>query len=149
MVMRPGPWRMLPEPTSSPMPDFASPYARTLGLTLAHDDGGIIVTMPMGDGVMGRPGFLHGGAIAGLLEYAAWATLLADLEDGAKIKPIAITVDFMRGGKPIDSFASAAIVREGRRIANVIATAWQDDPAKPIASANLKFLIERPVSSVD
>jgi uncharacterized protein (TIGR00369 family) len=126
------------------MSDFASPYARTLGLTLAHEGDRIVVTMPEGDGVMGRPGFLHGGAIAGLLDYAAWATLLADLEDGAKIKPIAITVDFMRGGKPINSFASAVIVREGRRIANVIATAWQDDPAKPIASANLKFLIERP-----
>ena len=127
------------------MSDFTSPYARTLGLTLAHTDhGGIVVTMPMGDGLMGRPGFLHGGAIAGLLDYAAWATLLADLEDGARIKPIAITVDFMRGGKHADSFASAVIVREGRRIANVIATAWQDDPAKPIASANLKFLIERP-----
>jgi uncharacterized protein (TIGR00369 family) len=143
MAMRPGPWRMSLEPISSPMPDFASPYARTLGLTLAHGDGGIVVTMPMGDGVMGRPGFLHGGAIAGLLEYAAWATLFAALEDGARIKPIAITVDFMRGGKHADSYASAIIVREGRRIANVIANAWQDDAAKPIASANLKFLVER------
>jgi uncharacterized protein (TIGR00369 family) len=129
------------------MPDFTSPYARTLGLTLSHDDHAIVVTMPMSDGVMGRPGFLHGGAIAGLLDYAAWATLLAHLEDGARIKPIAITVDFMRGGKHADSYASATIVRQGRRIANVTATAWQDDDAKPIASANLKFLLERPAQA--
>ena len=36
-----------------------------------------------------------------------------------------------------------AIVRLGRRIANVSVAAWQDDETKPAAAANLKFLIER------
>lgn len=125
------------------MSEFASPYARTLGLTLSRDSGAAVVTMAAHDGTSGRPGFLHGGAIAGLLDYAAWVTLMDALEDGARIKPIAITVDFMRGGRMEASHASARIVREGRRIANVVATAWQDDPDKPMASANLKFLIER------
>lgn len=126
------------------MPDFTSPYARTLGLTLSRDSGQAVVTMPPGDGVAGRPGFLHGGAISGLLDYAAWVTVMDALEDGVRVKPISITVDFMRGGKLENAHASAQITRLGRRIANVVATAWQDDAAKPIASANLKFLIERP-----
>lgn len=126
------------------MADLNSPYARLLGLTLARGDDRAVVSMPAGNGVAGRPGFLHGGAISGLLDYAAWVTLSDALEEGARIKPIAITVDFMRGGKLDTAHASAAIVREGRRIANVVATAWQDDEAKPIASANIKFLIERP-----
>ena len=126
------------------MPDFTSPYARTLGLTLSRDSGQAVVTMPPGNGVSGRPGFLHGGAISGLLDYAAWVTVMDALEDGVRVKPISITVDFMRGGKMEDAHASAQIIRLGRRIANVVATAWQDDPAKPIASANLKFLVERP-----
>ena len=125
------------------MPEFRSPYARTLGLTLSRDTGQAVVTMPPGDGVSGRPGFLHGGAISGLLDYAAWVTLLDALGDEGRIKPISITVDFMRGGKMENAYASAEVVRAGRRIANVIATAWQDDIAKPIASANLKFLIVR------
>lgn len=125
------------------MADLDSPYARLLGLTLARKDGRAIVSMPPGNGVAGRPGFLHGGAISGLLDYAAWVTLSDAVENGARIKPIAITVDFMRGGKMEPAHASALIVREGRRIANVVATAWQDDEAKPIASANIKFLIER------
>ncbi len=143
MATPPGPWRTSPERTYLPMSEFTSPYARTLGLGLSRDTGRAVVSMPATNGVTGRPGFLHGGAIAGLLDYAAWVTLLDALDADARIKPIAITVDFMRGGKIEESYASAQIVRQGRRIANVIATAWQEDPAKPIASANLKFLIER------
>ena len=126
------------------MPDFTSPYARTLGLTLSRDSGRVVVTMAPGEGVAGRPGFLHGGAMSGLLDYAAWVALTDALDGAGRIKPISITVDFMRGGKMEDAHASAQIIRLGRRIANVVATAWQDDEAKPIASANLKFLVERP-----
>lgn len=129
------------------MAAFTSPYATTLGLTLANVDGRVVVTMPSSDHTAGRPGFLHGGAISGLLDYAAWATLLGALDAegsaGARIKPITIGIDFMRGGKPQDSFAAARIVRLGRRVANLQAFAWQDDETKPIASANLKFIVER------
>ena len=31
--------------------------------------------MPFHEDVVGRPGYLHGGAIAGLLEFAAFTTL--------------------------------------------------------------------------
>ena len=125
------------------MAEFNSPYASTLGLTLDRSSGRAIITMAPCDGVSGRPGFLHGGAMSGLLDYAAWVTLLDALDTDARIKPISITVDFMRGGKMEPAHAAARIERLGRRVANVIATAWQDDEAKPIASANLKFLIER------
>jgi uncharacterized protein (TIGR00369 family) len=125
------------------MPEFSSPYARTLGLTLSRETGRALITMAPGEGVSGRPGFLHGGAISGLLDYAAWVTLIDALAGEGRIKPISITVDFMRGGKLEDAHAAAQIVRLGRRIANVVATAWQEDEAKPIASANLKFLIVR------
>jgi len=126
------------------MTDFASPYANTLGLTLARTGGRAIVTMAPGVHVSGRPGFLHGGAIAGLLDYAAWVTLIDALDGETMIKPIGITVDFMRGGLMQDAHAAARIERLGRRVANVLAFAWQDDEAKPIASANLKFLLVRP-----
>jgi uncharacterized protein (TIGR00369 family) len=119
--------------------EFSSPYAVTLGL---RRDGKHVV-MPFADGLMGRPGFLHGGAIAGLLENAAWVAVLDALPDGAAIKPISVTVDYLRGAAHVESYAVAEIVRLGRRIANVIVTAWQDDRAKPIATANMKMMIER------
>ncbi len=48
--------------------------------------------MPFRNEVIGRPGFLHGGAIAGLLEFAVIGTLKEALgDDSVEIKPINVT----------------------------------------------------------
>ena len=123
-----------------------SPYARLLDLSIVTHEEGDIVVMPFGDDVLGRPGFLHGGAIAGLLEFAAFTALAKALgEEQATMKPVTITVDYMRGGAQAlgDTFATARIERLGKRIANIEALAWQQDRAKPIAAARINFLIKR------
>ncbi|NWM98556.1 PaaI family thioesterase, partial [Escherichia coli] len=51
------------------------PYAELLGLTVEPGAQAPVLVMPFGDGVLGRPGFLHGGAIGGLLEMAAVGAL--------------------------------------------------------------------------
>ena len=38
--------------------------------------------------------------------------------------------------------ARALVTRQGRRVVNVRVEAWQDDPAKPIATANALLLIK-------
>lgn len=121
------------------------PYAQLLDLRAEQDeDGRPLFVMPFGDDVMGRPGFLHGGAIAGLLEFAAFATLRQALGDGpVEMKPINVTVDYMRGGHPLETFAAASIERLGARIANVEAQAWQKDRKAPIAAAQMNFLLVR------
>ena len=122
------------------------PYAELLRLrTERSADGELLWVMPFGEEVVGRPGFLHGGAIAGLLEFAALGTLydaLAD-EEGVAAKPINVSVDFMRGGTDHDTFAAATITRLGQRVANVEAHAWQLDRAKPIAAARMNLLLRR------
>lgn len=122
-----------------------SPYADLLGLTFATDaQGHPIVTMAFGRDVLGRPGFVHGGAIGGMLEMAAWAALRAALgEEATVIKPINVTIDFMRGGRERTTFAAGDVTRLGTRIANVTATAWQDDRDRPIAAARLNYLLKR------
>ena len=123
------------------------PYAVLLGLSAEQRDGARIFVMPFRAEVVGRPGFLHGGAIAGLLEFAAFEALAAAIDDPAVVmKPITVTVDYMRGGaeKLGDTFAEAIIERLGKRIANVEAVAWQTNRAKPIAAAQINFLLERP-----
>jgi len=122
------------------------PYARLLQLRAHEGEDGPLFVMPFTDDVVGRPGFLHGGAIAGLLEFAAFSTLSRELDDERVVmKPIAVTVDYMRGGSDHDTFASAVVERLGARIANVEAFAWQRERASPIASARLNFLLDRPV----
>lgn len=49
----------------------------------------------------------------------------------------------MRGGRDHDTLAAGIITRLGNRVANVEAVAWQDDRARPIASARMNYLIER------
>ena len=123
-----------------------SPYARLLDLSIVTREEGDIVVMPFSNDVLGRPGFLHGGAIAGLLEFAAFTALAKALGEGqATMKPVTITVDYMRGGAQAlgDTFATARIERLGKRIANIEALAWQQDRAKPIAAARINFLIKR------
>jgi uncharacterized protein (TIGR00369 family) len=126
-----------------------SPYAQLLGLSVAPGDDATLLVMPFGDAIVGRPGFLHGGAIGGLLEMAAIVALWKALDDEgtnqprARIKPINVTVDYMRGGRDKPTYARAIVTRLGRRVANVEASAWQDDPAKPISAARMNYLVVR------
>jgi uncharacterized protein (TIGR00369 family) len=127
--------------------DDLPPYANLLGLSTRRGEGGeLIWVMPFREEVIGRPGFLHGGAIAGLLEFAALGTVYDAVGDekGVAAKPINVTVEFMRGGVEHDTFAAATITRLGNRVANVEAHAWQQDRSKPIAAAQMNVMLRRP-----
>jgi uncharacterized protein (TIGR00369 family) len=126
------------------MIDPLPPYAELLGLRTERGAGGeLLWIMPFRQEVVGRPGFLHGGAIAGLLEFAALGTLYEALADraGVTAKPINVSVDFMRGGTDHDTFAAATVTRLGKRVANVEAHAWQQARSKPIAAARMNLLL--------
>jgi len=127
---------------------FMPPFARTMGMTVDHlQDGLPVIAYDYGPSVMGRPGFLHGGALSGLLEISAIAALRVALgkdESDLRIKPVNITINFMRGGRELRTYALGEVTRVGRRVANVEAKAWQDDPAKPIATVFMNFLLSAP-----
>ena len=121
------------------------PYSELLGLTEEPGDDAPTLVMAFGAHVIGRPGFLHGGAIGGLLEMAAVAALKQALaaEGGGRIKPINLTVDYMRGGRDKPTRAKGMVTRLGKRVANVEAIAWQDERDRPIAAARINYLIVR------
>jgi uncharacterized protein (TIGR00369 family) len=120
----------------SPLP----PYAAMLGLV--REAG--IIRMPFGFHLIGSPGRLHGGAVAGLMEIAAGAAVREALGgDPAQMKPVNVTVDYLREGAPEDCLAQAIIMRMGRRIANVRVEAWQGDRDRLIAAARMNMLILR------
>jgi len=125
--------------------DELPPFAKLLQLRVEESDGGPLFVLPFHDDVIGRPGYLHGGAIAGLLEFAAFNGLARAIGDPQVVmKPITVTIDYMRGGTARDTFAAAVVERLGGRIANVEAVAWQKDRASPIAAARVNFLLDRP-----
>lgn len=124
------------------------PYALALDMEVADlIDGTPVIGMPFADKVQGRPGFLHGGAISGLLEMAAIAAIHQALRtkgSDSGIKQVNVTIDFMRGGLGQMTYAVGEVVRLGRTMANVEARAWQDDRSKPIAIGTMHYLIRRP-----
>ena len=123
------------------------PYARLLDLHFEQDDDEVRLIMPFSIGLVGAPGRLHGGAIAGLLEIAGLAAVIAaqsDAERMPRLRPVTVTADFMREGTPVDTIAAAEVTRLGRRIINVSSRAWQFDRGRPIAMANINFIADWP-----
>jgi acyl-coenzyme A thioesterase PaaI-like protein len=86
-------------------------------------------------------GALHGGTIGALLESTAILQTLWEAETVALPKIVTITIDFLRSGRPADTFARGTITKKGRRVVNVGVEAWQEDRKRPIARANAIFLL--------
>ena len=124
---------------------FASPYADVIGARRNNASGEAILTASWRRELEGRPGFVHGGVIAGLLEMACYEALSHEMRESGltKVKPINISVDYLRGGVMIDTHAVAQIIRIGKRVANASAVCWQDDRSKPIATARMHLLLDR------
>lgn len=119
------------------------PYARVLGLSSAMHDDELIVTMPFADQLIGDPILpaLHGGSTAAMLEFTAIAEI-ARVQPALRLpRPINVSIAYLRSGKPLAVSATARVVRAGRRVAHVHATAWQAERDQPIATLTAHFLM--------
>lgn len=124
------------------------PYAQTLGIEQRMIDGEFTLVMPFSQDNVGNPILpaLHGGAIGGFMEMAAICQLIIDRaasvhDTAAELpKPIGISIDYLRRGKPEATYARAVVFKAGKRVSNVRVEAWQDDRDKPIAALHGNFL---------
>jgi uncharacterized protein (TIGR00369 family) len=100
--------------------------------------------MPFDDKLIGNPMLpaLHGGSTAALLEMTALAQVALSFPSARLPRPINVTVAYLRTGRARDVFARARISRAGRRVAHVLAEAWQDTREQPIASLTAHFLLD-------
>jgi uncharacterized protein (TIGR00369 family) len=121
----------------------AIPYARFLGIGLEELGGALVSRMRFDEQLVGNPTLpaLHGGALGGFLESAAHFELMYRAESVVLPKTVTLTIDYLRSGKPVDTFARATVFKLGRRVATVHAHAWQEDEARPIAFATVHLLI--------
>jgi uncharacterized protein (TIGR00369 family) len=118
-------------------------YSSVIGIDCEVIDNEILTRMKNLESNIGnyQMGFLHGGTVAALLEHAAMLHILHKLDILTIPKIINISVDYLRPCTSQDTFASATLIKQGRRIANVRVQAWQKDPAKPVAAAHAHFLL--------
>jgi uncharacterized protein (TIGR00369 family) len=125
------------------------PYARFLGLRMELAGDEMTAILPFAPHLVGNPILpaLHGGVIGAFMELTALAQLLvADAAGGRTLarqpRPIDVSVEYLRSGRPQDTFARAQITRMGRRIANVRVEAWQEARLSPIAALHGHFLLD-------
>jgi acyl-coenzyme A thioesterase PaaI-like protein len=119
------------------------PYFRFLGISADVSSGELVGKLAFAEMLIGNAtrGALHGGTIGALLESTAILQTLWESETVALPKIVTITIDFLRSGRPVDTFARGTITKKGRRVVNVGIEAWQEDRKRPIARANAIFLI--------
>lgn len=137
------------------------PYNRFLGVRFERMGDELTARLPFREGLVGNPLLpaLHGGVTGAFLEITAlmqlaWDQALAAMEAGgpeaAAIaegrfppmpKTIDVTIDYLRSGRPRDSFARARVQKAGRRVAHLHVEAWQDERARPIAMFRGNFLM--------
>lgn len=122
----------------------AIPYARFLGVEVERIEGTLVCVLPFREAIVGNASLpaIHGGVIGAFLELTAILRLIDESGTDRVPKPINFAIDYLRSAGPHPTRARADIFKLGRRIAVVHVIAWQDDPARPVASGNGKFLIE-------
>jgi uncharacterized protein (TIGR00369 family) len=121
----------------------AVPFCAFLGLCASLRGEDVVLEMPFDAKLVGNPMIpaLHGGVIGALLETAAVAQAVWSTKGATLPKPVDITIDYLRTGRAVTSYASAKLARQGRRVVNVHAQMWQEDEAKPIAALRGHFLL--------
>ena len=119
------------------------PYVAHLGVhaELAGDE--MTAVLPFSEHLIGNPTLpaLHGGVIGGFMELTAVIQLSITEHRGGAPKPIDVTVEYLRSGRPVTTYARAEVKKVGRRIANVQVEAWQDSRSAPIAALRGHFLV--------
>jgi len=134
-----------PRPATQKLADLIhrTPYIRRLGVKIELAGDEMTAFLPYSETLIGDPGLpaLHGGVLGAFLELTALAQLFILTEADHQPRPIGVTVEYLRSGRPVDTYARAQIKRIGSRVANVYAEAWQETRAAPITCLHGRFLL--------
>jgi uncharacterized protein (TIGR00369 family) len=119
------------------------PYVRFLGMRaeLAGDE--MTAILPFSQHLVGNVMLpaLHGGVIGAFLEMTALSQLSVTQASTRVHKTIDVTIEYLRPGRALTTYARADLRKVGRRIANVHVEAWQEARDQPIAALRGHFLL--------
>jgi len=121
------------------------PYAKELAIRPLLMGDELTLILPYGPHIIGNPMLkaLHGGAVGAFMETAAIVQVWLMGDPKPLPKPIGINIDYLRRGKPQDTFARAILAKQGARVANVRVRAWQNRYDEPISILHGHFLIAK------
>jgi uncharacterized protein (TIGR00369 family) len=119
------------------------PYSSFIGAQAQMDGDQVLYWLEKRTSNIGNPSLpaIHGGVIGGFLELSAAIEILYTLNVGAVPKVVDFSLDYLRPGRYKTIYASCTVLRQGKKLVNVTASAWQDSPDKLIATARCHFLV--------
>jgi acyl-coenzyme A thioesterase PaaI-like protein len=119
------------------------PYSSFIGAQARQDDNQVLYWLDRRPANIGNPSLpaIHGGVIGGFLELSAAIEILYTLDVDLVPKVVDFSLDYLRPGRYKTIYANCTVLRQGKKLVNVTATAWQDDPQTPIANARCHFLV--------
>ncbi|MBO6555116.1 MAG: PaaI family thioesterase [Pseudomonadales bacterium] len=119
------------------------PYAKFMGIRVDRKGNEITMVLPFKEMLIGNPVLpaLHGGAIGTFLELTSVIQLMYNTQCERLPKTVDISIDYLRSGRPVETYGRAFVTRQGRRVANVRAEIWQEEINKPIAASHGHFLL--------
>jgi uncharacterized protein (TIGR00369 family) len=87
---------------------------------------------------------LHGGVLGAFLEATAICQLGVREPQRRLPRTIDVTIEYLRPGRALTTFARAEVIKLGRRIANVHVEAWQETRASPVSALRGHFMLSSP-----
>ena len=140
-----------PDHSEPVLPERPIPYADYLGIRVSQTATGPLFRLPYDEKLIGNPRLpaLHGGVVAGFAETAALLHVIQSLQGSKFPKSIDFSMDYLRSGKPQETFASCEVVRVGARVALVQIRCWQSSPDYPITVSRVHLLLTNPLNVAD
>jgi uncharacterized protein (TIGR00369 family) len=124
----------------------AVPYARFLGMSAERAGDEMTAVLPFSPHLIGNTHIpaLHGGVLGAFMEMTALLQLSISETPRRQPRTIDVTIEYLRPGRALTTYARADVRKVGRRIANVHVEAWQETRASPVAALRGHFMLSAP-----
>lgn len=108
---------------------------------LEVEPGRVLVKLPYASRQLRPGGVISGPTLMTLADTAAYALVLAHIGEVAMAVTTSLNIHFLRGCKPGDLHAEAALLKLGRRIATADILMWTEGRERAAAKATVAYAI--------
>ncbi|HJV43767.1 PaaI family thioesterase [Caulobacter sp.] len=120
---------------------FPETGAEHMPQVLEVGPGRVLLKSPYASRQLRPGGVISGPTLMTLADTAAYALVLAHIGEVAMAVTTSLTIHFLRGCKPGDLYAEAALLKLGRRIATADILLWTEGRERPAAKATVAYAI--------